>query len=75
MSELNVGKVNVIDCDSFDDALKRAGTEATNTAGMSLPVVMFHQGNRLNLSGALYLGFVANRLRWTPLSRPKKCLP
>ena len=62
MSEKRYGKVSVIECESFDQAQQKAGVEATNTAGMCVPVVMFEQGCRLNLSGALYFGFVANRL-------------
>jgi DNA sulfur modification protein DndB len=62
MSDASGSKVNVIECANFDEAQAKAGVEATNTAGMCLPVVMFWQGNRLNLSGALYLGFVAGRL-------------
>jgi DGQHR domain-containing protein len=70
MSEVQVGKVCVKECATFDEAQAQAGIESTNTAGMSLPVVIFQQGNRLNLSGALYLGFVATRL--ATRSAPKK---
>lgn len=70
MSEMSTGKVRVIECATFDEAQQKAGNEATNTSGMSLPVVVFEQGNRLNLSGALYLGFVMTRL--VTRSAPKK---
>ncbi len=62
MSEKLFGKLNRIECDTFDQAQAQAGIEATNTAGMCVPVVIFEQGNRINLSGAMYFGFVANRL-------------
>jgi DNA sulfur modification protein DndB len=62
MSAKLFGKLNRIECDTFDLAQAQAGIEATNTAGMCIPVVIFEQGNRINLSGAMYFGFVANRL-------------
>jgi DNA sulfur modification protein DndB len=62
MSEKMFGKVKMIECDNFDLAQSAAASEAMNTAGQFLPVVIFQQGNRLNLSGALYFGFVAKNL-------------
>jgi DNA sulfur modification protein DndB len=70
VNETQLGKVCVKECPTFDEAQAQAGIEATNTSGMSLPVVIFYQGNRMNLSGALYFGFVANRLMTR--SAPKK---
>lgn len=56
------GTVRRIECTDFNDAQTRAGQEAANTAGFPVPVVVFSQGRRLNLSGALPFSFVASRL-------------
>lgn len=47
------GKVNIIECGSFQEAVSRANEEATNSGGIAFPVVMFRQGNRISFSGAL----------------------
>ncbi len=46
-------KVNIIECDNFQEASKQANEEAPNTGGVVYPVVMFRQGNRESFSGAL----------------------
>jgi hypothetical protein len=46
-------QVNIIECDSFRQALTQATEEAGNTGGQAYPVVMFRQGNRTSFSGAL----------------------
>lgn len=56
------GKLQTKFCKSFEEAQTRAGQEAANTIGFPLPVVVFRQGIRWNLSGALPLSFVASRL-------------
>jgi DNA sulfur modification protein DndB len=50
---LTSSKVNIIECDGFQQALAQANEEAPNTGGMAYPVVMFRQGNRISFSGAL----------------------
>lgn len=54
--------VNEVLCDDLEAAQKRAGAEASNTSGHSIPVVIFHQGKRYNMAGALSFGFIASRL-------------
>ena len=46
-------KVEVIECESFPQAMSRATEEAANTGGTPYPVVMFRQGDRRSFSGAL----------------------
>ncbi len=47
-------KVNIIESDSFQQALNSAATEeGGNTGGQAYPVVMFRQGSRISFSGAL----------------------
>jgi DNA sulfur modification protein DndB len=46
-------KVNVIEVDTFPQALTSATDEAGNTGGQAYPVVMFRQGDRVSFSGAL----------------------
>ncbi|MGH9605642.1 MAG: DNA sulfur modification protein DndB [Terracidiphilus sp.] len=53
-SELQLtSKVNIIERESFQQALTDATEEAGNTGGQPYPVVMFRQGNRVSFSGAL----------------------
>ena len=49
-------------CSDLERAQSLAGAEAANTSGHSIPVVIFQQGRRYNMSGALAFGFVASRL-------------
>jgi hypothetical protein len=46
-------KVNIIEVDTFPQALVSATEEAGNTGGQAYPVVMFRQGDRVSFSGAL----------------------
>jgi len=62
MQETQTGTVKIVECQDFNEAQTRAGQEAANTAGYPVPVVVFRQGKRLNLSGALPFSFVATRL-------------
>src|SRR5450759_2696720 len=53
-NKLNLtSKVNIIECETFPQALSSATEEAGNTGGQAYPVVMFRQGNRISFSGAL----------------------
>ncbi len=54
--------VNEILCPDLETAQQKAGSEASNTSGHSIPVVIFQQGKRYNMAGALSFGFVASRL-------------
>jgi DGQHR domain-containing protein len=62
MNEQAFGRLQVQYCEDFDEAQTKAGHEAVNTAGTAMPVVIFKQGNRYNLSGALPFSFVRTRL-------------
>ncbi len=62
MNTVAAGNVNLEECKDFTAAQDLAGREAANTVGFSIPVVVFHQGGRTNLSGALPLSFVESRL-------------
>ena len=46
MDAVKSGLVNIIECKSFTDAQTLAGQEVANTAGFSVPVVVFQQGKR-----------------------------
>jgi DNA sulfur modification protein DndB len=62
MQVTQTGTIKIIECTDFNEAQTKAGQEAANTAGFPVPVVVFQQGKRLNLSGALPFSFVASRL-------------
>jgi len=62
MSEL----VNEKKCESLEEAQRQAGAEVANTGGFSVPVVMFRQGARINLTGALPMAWVKSRLESRP---------
>jgi DNA sulfur modification protein DndB len=62
-SERQIGAlVKEVLCSDLERAQTLAGAEAANTSGHSIPVVIFQQGSRYNMSGALSFGFVASRL-------------
>lgn len=73
MSEANelqlTSKVNIIECEGFQQALTQATEEAGNTGGQAYPVVMFRQGNRISFSGALPMKRVESFLDLTKSSR------
>src|SRR5437867_3174808 len=48
--------------DTLEEAQQRAAAEIANTGASSFPVVVFHQGNRINLTGALPMSWVRSRL-------------
>src|SRR2546426_5511535 len=60
--ERQIGRIKEIVCQDFGEAQTRAGKEAANPAGFPLPVVIYRQGTRYSLSGALPFSFVATRL-------------
>jgi DGQHR domain-containing protein len=62
MQLTQTGTIKIIECQDFNEAQTRAGQEAANTAGFPAAVVVFQQGKRLNLCGALPFTFVATRL-------------
>ena len=49
-------------CDSLEAAQQRAGAEVANTGSTSFPVVVFRQGNRWNMTAALPMSWIRNRL-------------
>jgi len=51
--KVTTSKVNIIEVDTFQQALSSAIEEAGNTGGQAYPVVMFRQGDRISFSGAL----------------------
>jgi DNA sulfur modification protein DndB len=61
-SERQIGFVREVLCPDLENAQSRAGAESANTSGHSIPVVVFQQGKRYNMAGALSMGFVASRL-------------
>jgi DNA sulfur modification protein DndB len=60
--ERQIGLVREIFCPDLETAQARAGAESTNTSGHSVPVVIFKQGKRYNMTGALSFAFIASRL-------------
>lgn len=63
--ELVVEKKN----ETLEEAQKQAGAEAANTGAFSFPVVIFRQGTRTNVSGALPMSWVRSRLEARQASR------
>ena len=61
-NERQIGFVREVLCPDLENAQSRAGAESANTSGHSIPVVVFQQGKRYNMAGALSMGFVASRL-------------
>jgi hypothetical protein len=45
--------VNIIECETFADAVAKATEDAGNSGGQQYPVVMFRQGDRISFSGAM----------------------
>jgi DNA sulfur modification protein DndB len=60
--ERQIGLVHEVLCTDLEKAQAKAGAESANTSGHSIPVVIFQQGKRYNMAGALSFGFVASRL-------------
>jgi DNA sulfur modification protein DndB len=48
--------------DQLEAAQQHAGMEVANTGGFSVPVVIFRQGKRINMTGALPLNWLRSRL-------------
>jgi DNA sulfur modification protein DndB len=61
-TERQIGLVHEVMCDNLEMAQLKAGAESANTSGHSIPVVIFQQGKRYNMTGALSFGFVMSRL-------------
>jgi len=66
----NLGLVKEVLCDDLEAAQTKAGAESANTSGHSVPVVVFSQGNRINMAGAVSFAFVRSRLE-SKSSKPK----
>jgi DGQHR domain-containing protein len=62
IQEREIGLVHEVLCPDLETAQSKAGTESTNTSGHSVPVVIFKQGKRYNMAGALAFAFIASRL-------------
>lgn len=56
--------------DSLEEARTQASEAAADVSGITFPCVMFKQGRRILLSGALAIGFIRSRLLAAP--SPKK---
>jgi DNA sulfur modification protein DndB len=57
-----VGNLTIRRAESFGGAQQQAMEEALNTLGQVIPVILFRQGNRVNLSGAMTFGMVSQLL-------------
>jgi len=57
-----VGNLTIRRAESFAAAQQQAMEEALNTLGQVLPVILFRQGNRVNLSGGMTFGMVSKLL-------------
>jgi DNA sulfur modification protein DndB len=62
MKEITTGNIRQVFCKDLGEAQKLAGQEVTSTIGYPIPVVIFTQGERINLTGALPFSFIASRL-------------
>ncbi len=62
MSTEVIGNLTIRRAGSFAEAQQQAMEEALNTLGQVIPVVLFRQGNRVNLSGAMTFGMVSQLL-------------
>src|SRR4051812_19728870 len=56
------GNVNLHLCEAVEKAAHEAQSAAANVAGVVVPVIIFKQGNRILLTGALPIGFARQRL-------------
>ena len=59
-------------CDTLEEAQKKAGAEMANTGAFSIPVVVFRQGTRALMTGALPMSWVRHRLESRPAKPAKK---
>lgn len=64
--------VNVKSCPTLEEAQRLAGSEAANTGAFSIPVVVFRQGKRTVVSGALPMSWVKSRLESRSAKPAKK---
>ena len=64
--------VNVKACPTLEEAQRLAGSEAANTGAFSIPVVVFRQGKRTVVSGALPMSWVKSRLESRSAKPAKK---
>jgi DGQHR domain-containing protein len=62
MKEKMTGNIKQIFCKDLGEAQMLAGQEVTSTIGYPIPVVIFTQGERINLTGALPFSFIETRL-------------
>ncbi len=59
---IDAGLVRIQPCKNAEEAQINAMKEAASTGSLPMPVVMFRQGNRINLSGAMLMSWVRSRL-------------
>ena len=59
-------------CDTLEEAQTKAGAEAANTGAFSIPVVVFRQGTRALVTGALPMSWVRHRLESRPAKPAKR---
>lgn len=64
--------VNLKKCATLEEAQRLAGSEAANTGAFSIPVVVFRQGKRTVVSGALPMSWVKSRLESRSAKPAKK---
>lgn len=66
MIEAETTRVSERSYPTLEEAQSRAGAEAVNTGGFTVPVVVFRQGTRTFMSGALPMVWVKARLEANP---------
>jgi DNA sulfur modification protein DndB len=64
--------VTLKSCPTLEEAQRLAGAEAANTGAFSIPVVVFRQGRRTVVTGALPMSWVKNRLETRSAKAAKK---
>ena len=64
------GTVKLHFFDTLEEARRQASEAAADVSGVTFPCVMFKQGRRVFLSGALSIGFIRSRLDYA--SAPKR---
>jgi len=69
MKEEIMGRIRMLLFDSQEEAQKAAGQEVAATAGFSVPVIVFRQGLRTCMSGALPFTFIETRLESKPAKK------
>jgi DNA sulfur modification protein DndB len=63
MEKREHGRVTEFMYDTMDDAEAAATKQASASMSMTVPVVVFKQGNRINMAGALHFGLIKTLLQ------------